>query len=740
MFWCTSPIMSIHKPRGVLAALFLLAAPSYAATFFIPQDRELVRGATTIVAGSVLDSRPQLSRNGYVETVTSVSVREVLKGALITSTIDIHEPGGVYGDRVLMIPGVPQFERGRDVLLFLVRTPQQTWAVHDLALGKFDFARDARGQRVVVRDDDVDEIDQRRAADRFLQFVRTEAVGGVGKSDYFVGRSPIQIAPDSFRIAVDAFTATSYTMDIGGGRGSRWNVFPSAVNWYTGATQEPGAPGGGVTAVQTAIAAWNNDTCSNVNYVYAGTDTTHTAGLSGPDGRNTVLFERNLSSYGISPFTCSGSSFSGVLGLGGVTNASGTHTFNNETFFTTLEGDVEMNQGIANCSALFTGGGFNSGVTHELGHTLGFRHSDQTRADNPGVPCSSDPSLECSSSAIMRSSVPSGLNANLQPWDVNAVRAVYAAGCTTTPPPNPPPSTTLKRRGDFNGDGTTDVLWRNTSTGHDLIWFMSGAAVTGGSATFIVDLSFTPYVGDFNGDDRADILWYNQNGGMIDIWLLNGTGSPFARRSYISMGGAWRIGGIRDFNGDGKDDVLWRNTSTGNCLIWYLNGTTVANGSATFTVDLAFSPYPGDFNGDGKADIAWYSASRGVIDIWLLNGTPTRIGGAAYTSMAAPWQIAGVADFDGDNREDLLWRNTSNGDHIIWYIVNGTVARGSAIFPVSLGFVPHAGDFNGDRKADLVWYNASSGVTNFWILNGTPKPVAESTYYSMIAPWQMYSP
>jgi hypothetical protein len=29
--------------------------------------------------------------------------------------------------------------------------------------------------------------------------------------------------------------------------------------------------------------------------------------------------------------------------------------------------------------------------------------------------------------------------------------------------------------GDFNGDGKPDILWRNTSTGQNLVWYMNGA-------------------------------------------------------------------------------------------------------------------------------------------------------------------------------------------------------------------------------------------------------------------------
>jgi hypothetical protein len=172
-----------------------------------------------------------------------------------------------------------------------------------------------------------------------------------------------------------------------------------------------------------------------VNYAYAGVDDgTHAQGLHGIDGRNTILFERDLSTWGVPPFTCTSNSYSGTLGIGGITNASGQNSVNGEAFATTAEGDVEMNRGLANCTLLFNNGDFNSAVTHEVGHTLGFRHSDQNRASNAA--CTTDGSLECSNQAIMKSFISTGLNAALQVWDQHAVQAVYPGNvCAPVPPP-----------------------------------------------------------------------------------------------------------------------------------------------------------------------------------------------------------------------------------------------------------------------------------------------------------------
>src|SRR5205823_406990 len=155
---------------------------------------------------------------------------------------------------------------------------------------------------------------------------------------------PKPVTPGRFVAApLATFSPTSYTMIISGALGARWNVFPNAVNFFSVGT-EPGAPGGGSTAITTAMGSWNNDPASNVNYVYAGADNgTHNSGLSSPDGANTVSFERDLSARGIQAFQCSGNSYSGTLGIGGTTNGGASHVGPaGETFVTTLEGDVEM--------------------------------------------------------------------------------------------------------------------------------------------------------------------------------------------------------------------------------------------------------------------------------------------------------------------------------------------------------------------------------------------------------------
>jgi hypothetical protein len=434
----TSPTEGLmHSPTSRIIsflAVAFLAPAVFAASFVVPSDRELIRRAQAIVIATPLPSYTQINDEGGIETVTSIRIEEILKGAGIEDSLTIVEPGGEYGGHAMVIPGVPRFATSERTLLFLVRTGRDRWAVTELVLGKFTFERD---DTLLRRDLDeisawdsgfTPHVEQPRDTARFLAFIRVESRGGMGKEDYFspdtsASRERTKITTSFQPVpTVAPFTATSYTMFISGTRGGRWAAFP--VTFFSGTTQEPGAPGGGSVAITTAFNSWNNDCQSNVNYVYGGTDNgTHTQGLHASDGANTILFERDLSSFGVSPFTCSANGYSGTLGIGGITVASGTNTVGSETFATTQEADVEMNKGIANCALLFNNGDWNSAVTHEVGHTLGFRHSDQTR--DSSAACTSDPSLECSQQAIMKSFISTGLNAALQVWDQHAVQAVY---------------------------------------------------------------------------------------------------------------------------------------------------------------------------------------------------------------------------------------------------------------------------------------------------------------------------
>jgi ELWxxDGT repeat protein len=296
--------------------------------------------------------------------------------------------------------------------------------------------------------------------------------------------------------------------------------------------------------------------------------------------------------------------------------------------------------------------------------------------------------------------------------------------------------------GDMNGDGMSDMLWRNAN-GSLGVWLMNGGIISGGTLTsggaaVAPDASWSiAGVSDFNGDGNADILWRNSSG-EVATWLMNGT-SITSGADVTSNGAAvrpdasWSVAGTGDFNGDGNADILWRNSS-GEVSIWLMNGSTITSGAdvtsngTTVRPDASWSVAGiGDFNGDGNRDILWRDTS-GEVAIWTMNGTAITGGGDLTSGGAsvrpdASWSVAGIGDFNGDGNSDIVWRN-SNGSLALWLINGNTVTSGgpitsggSAVAPDASWRIVEIGDFNGDGNSDILWRN-NSGALSEWLMNG----------------------
>jgi phospholipase/lecithinase/hemolysin len=197
--------------------------------------------------------------------------------------------------------------------------------------------------------------------------------------------------------------------------------------------------------------------------------------------------------------------------------------------------------------------------------------------------------------------------------------------------------------GDFNGDGNADILWRNTTTGDIAIWEMNGTTILNANASGVGNVPTNwsiVGVGDFNGDGMSDILWRNNTNGNVAIWLMNGT-TVTSSATFANLG-AYSVVGIGDFNGDGNSDILLRDGS-GDIAIWEMNGTTILNPNATAVGNLSTVwsvAETGDFNGDGQSDILWRDTS-GDIAMWFMNGT-TIASGAGLGTISTTFTIQGT--------------------------------------------------------------------------------------------------
>src|SRR4051812_45200285 len=298
--------------------------------------------------------------------------------------------------------------------------------------------------------------------------------------------------------------------------------------------------------------------------------------------------------------------------------------------------------------------------------------------------------------------------------------------------------------GDFNADGTTDLVWFNSATNNIDIWKLANGQWAGSSNVGSHPAGYEPVgFGDYNHDGTSDVLWFNPTTRDVDLWKISN--GQWAGSVDIGTHPAGFTPALTaDFNGDGTSDIAWYNPTTNSVDIW-----KISNGQWAGSVDVG--PHPagyqpvlaGDFNGDGTSDIAWYNPTTGDVDIWkIVNGQWA--GSIDVGSHPAGWQPLGAADFNKDGTSDLVWYNPTTNNIDIWLINNGQwsgsvnvgshpapgpsapTVRGVAPVPPNTHYVAAigVGDFDHNGVSDVMWRDSISGNIEIWQLADRPAPVA----------------
>ena len=268
-------------------------------------------------------------------------------------------------------------------------------------------------------------------------------------------------------------------------------------------------------------------------------------------------------------------------------------------------------------------------------------------------------------------------------------------------------------RNDFNGDGTSDLLWRHDG-GNVTDWDMSSGKMVASHLVAAIGNDWRVVgTGDFNGDHTSDLLW-RHDGGNVTEWDMSGS-QMTASHLVAAIPNEWRVAGTGDFNGDGKSDILWRHDS-GVVTAWDMDGGRMVASHLVAAIGNDWHiAGTGDFNGDGKTDILWRHDS-GTVTEWDMAGGQM-VASNLVAAIGNDWHIARVGDFNGDGMADLLWRHDS-GNVTEWTMNNGHLVSSTLVAEIPNDWhISGTGDFNRDGKTDILWRH-DSGVTTAWQMNG----------------------
>lgn len=490
------------KKRLVFALLVLaFGGRTFATTFIVPDDVELVQKSEAIVTGVVVSARVAEVESGYIETFYEIALDRVLKGPFRPRTkITIQSPGGVLGTRFTAVPAAAHFQMGDAVLLFL--TPYRGgWTTTDLTLGKFRLAVTSGGHSVAVRDaEDIVGWDQKgnvhrekiRLEAEFVRFIEETVAGHAPVlRDYEADPADVLAPPASTAArrqpVTELFPAPAHTYSdglrdcLGNRYPARWETgtMNGGVQWFKNSAQNlSGVGDGGVSIIQNALSAWNNDCGSSINIQYGGTTTK----LKDPnDLVNAIIFN--------DPGGHVDSALIAFTFLAGDV----THTFDGMDFVSIKDADVIFNNGYSGTAL-----SVEEAMTHELGHAIGFRHADAhylstctmqgcvpTCSDNP---CDSNVE-DCSANAIMTASTINTLGYTLQTWDMRAADALYPGTCVVVTAP-------------------TNVVATATSTSNvNVSW-----TAVGGALTYNVYRSVDGLTYSLAGSTTAPTVAFNDSG------------------------------------------------------------------------------------------------------------------------------------------------------------------------------------------------------------------------------------
>jgi hypothetical protein len=193
--------------------------------------------------------------------------------------------------------------------------------------------------------------------------------------------------------------------------------------------------------------------------------------------------------------------------------------------------------------------------------------------------------------------------------------------------------------------------------------------------------------GDFNNDTHVDLLWRNISTGSNVVWFMNGTDWLASAELLPVADQGWQIVGTGDFDNDTHVDILWRNSTDGSNVVWYMDGAAWKGSAVLLGVsDQSWQIVgTGDFNRDGNVDLLWrYNGAGGANVVWYMDDA-TWIGSAELIPVGdAAWQIMGTGDYNNDGSVDILWRyNGAGGYNYIWYMDGVTWIGGGDLLPVA---------------------------------------------------------
>ena len=316
--------------------------------------------------------------------------------------------------------------------------------------------------------------------------------------------------------------------------------------------------------------------------------------------------------------------------------------------------------------------------------------------------------------------------------------------------------------GDFDNDGNVDIMVEQT-TGRKGVWYMTGTSIREGFVyTTLLPAWATGCSGDFNGDGSIDSVFVNSTSGKVIILNLgnqDGTRSHGQTYAYLNVNrdflpagttgaeSSWKMRGFIDYDGDGSLEILADNTSTGARAIWSVSSSSALTSTTFTTVATDWRIVgSGEFGGDSTPDIIVENTTTGAKGIWLMalnSGTLSVSSGVTFTT-DNNYRIVGCGDFNSDGQTDIVTEEITSStaydaqmQRKIWYMSGTTKSSEDTFLTFKQEWrIRGVKDFDGNGTPDMLIEQDDTGRRGVWYMTGNN--LTEGFIFTTVAPeWQL---